>query len=330
MFLLNARQEAGLPIIKIAGIGGAGIHILHELNEYGLAAEYLAFDSSAACLASTAFASSIQIGRDLTNNLGCGARPEIGRQAALNNRKDILNSLQDIDLLILVAGLGGGLGSGAITIIAEVARELGIPTLCFVTKPFKFEGKKRTQIANQTIDELNLISNGVLAIDHNKLLDAFAADISLIKALQQGANHLQLIIKQLMHIIETNSLINVDFADIRTLFSYQGSFAMGTIQSHSNQDLFSLIQQVLRHPLVELSPPYTAKGILLFIDAGDGFNLDELFQASDYMKEISDEKTEVIMGINNTPSSSGISVTVLATGIIKKEHKPVLIQSRRM
>lgn len=325
MFLPAVLEVSGLPNIKLAGIGGAGVYILKELSRQAFPVEYLCFDSSLANLESASFSRAISLGEKLSKGLGCGANNDLGRQVANASRAEIAASLENTDLLILVAGLGGGLGSGAITVIANIAQQLKIPTICFVTKPFAFEGKKRLRIAADTIAELEQSTNGVLAIDHHKLLGAYPKDTHLVEALNMGAKHLALIIERLLHIIQTNALINIDFSDILAVFKSRGQFAMGVAQGEGGQELKSLVKLAIQHPLTEFSKSYSADGIIVYVEANEEFNLSSLAQASDYVSEISNDKTEIIVGINCTAGNHPITVTILAAGINTIVEKPRLM-----
>jgi len=325
MFLPELSINNGLPHITIAGIGGAGIHIIHELSKLSLPVDLVAMDSSTSTLESTPGLKSVRLGSKTSRGMGCGANTEAGSQAAHVSRNEIAIAIEGTELLILVAGLGGGVGSGGITVVADIARQLKIPTICFVTKPFRFEGLKRITIANTVISDLERDSQGVLSIDHDKLQSYLPKNISLIDAMKVGSQHLQQFIEQLLHVVQVNSLINVDFADILSLFRTTGKFAMGVVGSSGGENIKELIHQAIYHPLTSIDSPYRATGVLVFAEAGENFNLDNLNQATDYIDEISDERTEVILGINSMTGSHPLTITVLATGIRLVENGPVML-----
>lgn len=315
MFLPALDINSDLPRITIAGIGGAGIHIVHELSKLSLPVDLIAMDSSAATLESAPDLKSVRLGPSTTRGMGCGASIEAGSQAAHASHSEIANALTGAELLLLVAGLGGGVGSGGITVVADIAKQMKIPTICFVTKPFRFEGLKRATIANTVISDLERETQGLLCIDHDKLQSYLPKNVSLIDAMKVGSQHLQQFIEQLLHVVQANSLINVDFADILSLFRTAGKFAMGVVGSLDGANIKELVHQAIHNPLTCIDTPWKATGILVFAEAGEDFNLDNLSHATDYIDEISDERTEVILGINSMTGNHPLTITVLATGI---------------
>lgn len=315
MFLPEPKISSGLPRIKIVGIGGAGIHIVSEISKRELPVNLILMDSSGATLDGAGQFQSVRLGPKASRGLGCGGSIEAGAQAAHASRNEIATAIEGAELLLLVAGLGGGIGSGAIRVVAEVAMQMNIPTICFVTKPFRFEGLKRTAVSNAVLADLERETHGVLCIEHDKLQAHFPKDISLVDAMNVGSQHLQQVIEQLLHVVQVNALINIDFADILSLFRTHGKFALGVVESAGGADIKALIRQAIHHPLTSLTTNYSATGILVFAEAGDDFDLDNLSIATEFIDEISNEDTQVIVGINSMPGNHPLRVTVLATGI---------------
>lgn len=319
MFLPKPIVTTGLPRITIVGIGGAGIHIVSALSARELPVSIVAMDSSSAMLESVASLRSVRLGPKTNRGLGCGASIDAGAQAAHASRAEIMDAIEGAELLLLVAGLGGGVGSGGIRVVAEIAMQMNIPTICFVTKPFRFEGLKRTTIANTVLADLERETNGVLSIEHDKLQAYFPKNISLVDAMKVGSQHLQQVIEQLLYVIQANALINIDFADILSLFRTHGKFALGVVESSAGVGIGELVHQAIHHPLTSVAENYRATGILVFTEAGEDFDLDNLRQATQFIDEMSSEDTQVIFGMNSLPGNHPLRITLLATGI-----KPVV------
>lgn len=326
MFLPEPQITTGLPRIKIIGIGGAGIHIISAIATRELPVDLIAMDSSSAVLEEVAPMRTVRLGPSTTRGLGCGASVEAGAQAAHASRAEITDAVAGAELLLLVAGLGGGVGSGAIRIVADIAAQMNIPTICFVTKPFRFEGLKRTSIANAVLADLEREAQGVLSIEHDKLQENFPKDISLVDAMNVGSQYLQQIIEQLLHVIQVNALINIDFADILSLFRTHGKFALGTVKDTGGVNIKDLVHQAIHHPLTSIADKYSATGVMVFTEAGEDFDLDNLGQATEFIDEICNEDTQVIFGMNSLPGNQPLTITVLATGITPaiKNDIPVL------
>lgn len=315
MFLPELKDGNNSVDIKIVGIGGAGIHIVYALSKQSLPIHLIAMDSSAATLECVAHLQCVRLGPKASRGMGSGASIDAGAQAAHTSRTEIVSAIEGAELLLLVAGLGGGVGSGGIRVVAEIAMQMGIPTICFVTKPFRFEGLKRTNIANLVLADLERKTNGVLSIEHEKLQSYFSKNISLVDAMNAGSQYLQEVIEQLLQIVQVNTLINVDFADIISLFSTHGKFAMGIVNSAGRTDIKELVHQAIHHPLTSIDANYKATGILVFAEAGDDFDLDDLSQATEFIDKISCEDTQVIFGVHSIPGDHSLKITVLATGI---------------
>lgn len=315
MFLPESQASSGLPRIKIVGIGGAGVHIVSAISKRELPVSLIAMDSSSATLDGAGHLQSVRLGPKTSRGLGCGASIEAGVQAAHASRSEIVAAIEDAELLLLVAGLGGGVGSGGIGVVAEIAMQMKIPTICFVTKPFRFEGLKRTTIANTVLADLERETHGVLTIVHDKLQAHISKNTSLVDAMSVGSQHLQQVIEQLLHIVQVNALINIDFADILSLFRTHGKFAMGVVDSAGSTDIKALVHQAIHHPLTSVATHYNATGILVFAEAGEDFDLDNLNQATEFIDEISGEDTQVILGVNSMTGNHPLRITVLATGI---------------
>jgi cell division protein FtsZ len=322
MFLPGPQAANGLPRIKIVGIGGAGIHIVSALSMLSLPIELIAMDSSSATLESVANLQRVRLGPKTSRGMGCGSSIDAGAQTAHASRSEIASVLEGAELLLLVAGLGGGVGSGGIRVVAEIAMQMNIPTICFVTKPFRFEGLKRATIANTVQSALERETHGVLSIEHDKLQTHFPKNITLVDAMNVGSQYLQKVIEQLLHVVQVNALINVDFADILSLFRTHGQFALGVVDSSIGADINSLIRDAIHHPLTCIAPNYKATGILVFAEAGEDFDLGNLTMATEFVDEISSDDTQVIFGVNSVEGDYPLRITVLATGIRAPEKVP--------
>lgn len=322
MFLPDQQTRNGLPRIKIVGIGGAGIHIVSALFKLSLPIELIAMDSSGATLESVTNLQRVRLGPKTSRGMGCGSSIDAGAQAAHASRGEIASAVEGAELLLLVAGLGGGVGSGGIRVVAEIAMQMNIPTICFVTKPFRFEGLKRTTIANTVQSALERETHGVLSIEHDKLQTHFPKNITLVDAMNVGSQYLQKVIEQLLHVVQVNALINIDFADILSLFRTHGQFALGVVDSAIGADINSLIREAIHHPLTCIAPNYKATGILVFAEAGEDFDLGNLTMATEFIDEISSDDTQVIFGVNSVEGDYPLRITVLATGIRAPEKVP--------
>lgn len=322
MFLPEPTTSSGLPRIKIVGIGGAGVHIVSAISKRELPVSLIVMDSSSATLDGVGHLQSVRLGPKTSRGCGCGSSIDAGTQAAHASRSEIASVLEGAELLLLVAGLGGGVGSGGIRVVAEIAMQMNIPTICFVTKPFRFEGLKRTTIANTVQSALERETHGVLSIEHDKLQTHFSKNITLVDAMNVGSQYLQKVIEQLLHVVQVNALINIDFADILSLFRTHGQFALGVVDSAIGADVNSLIRDAIHHPLTCIAPNYKATGILVFAEAGEDFDLGNLTTATEFIDEISSEDTQVIFGVNSVEGDYPLRITVLATGIRAPEKVP--------
>jgi cell division protein FtsZ len=256
------------------------------------------------------------MGSTVTKGLGAGANPDIGRQAALEDRDEIAEILSGADMVFITAGMGGGTGTGAAPIVAEVARELGILTVAVVTRPFPFEGKKRSKIADAGIAELSDYVDSLITIPNEKLLDVLGKNASLLDAFKAANDVLLGAVKGIADLIIRPGMINVDFADVRTVMSEMGMAMMGTGYASGEDRAREAAEAAIRSPLLEDVNLHGARGILVNITAGENLSLGEFSEVGDTVGEFaSDDATGVVGTVIDETLGDEIHVTVVATGL---------------
>lgn len=310
-------------LIKVIGIGGGGGNAVeHMLRENIEGVHFVAVNTDAQALRNSAAETTIQIGANITKGLGAGANPDVGREAALENRDDIRQMLTGSDMVFIAAGMGGGTGTGAAPIIAEVAKELGILTVAVVTKPFNFEGKKRMSYALQGIDELSKHVDSLITIPNDKLLKVLGRGVSLLDAFKAANNVLLGAVQGIAELITRPGLINVDFADVRTVMREMGTAMMGTGSSRGDDRAEEAAEKAISSPLLEDIDLAGAKGILVNITAGLDVTMEEFETVGNAVKAFASENATVVVGAVIDPElEDELRVTVVATGI-GNERKP--------
>jgi len=310
-------------LIKVIGIGGGGGNAVeHMLRENIEGVHFVAVNTDAQALRNSGAETTIQIGANITKGLGAGANPDVGREAALENRDEIRQMLNGSDMVFIAAGMGGGTGTGAAPVIAEVAKELGILTVAVVTKPFNFEGKKRMSYALQGIDELSKHVDSLITIPNDKLLKVLGRGVSLLDAFKAANNVLLGAVQGIAELITRPGLINVDFADVRTVMREMGTAMMGTGSARGDDRAEEAAEKAISSPLLEDIDLAGAKGILVNITAGLDVTMEEFETVGNAVKAFASENATVVVGAVIDPSlEDELRVTVVATGI-GNERKP--------
>ncbi len=307
--------------IKIVGVGGGGSNAVNSMIASSLqGVEFIAVNTDAQALESSLAHQRLQIGSALTKGLGAGANPEVGRQAALEDRELIENALKGADMVFVTAGMGGGTGTGAAPVIAEAAKELGILTAAVVTRPFLFEGNKRARNAEQGIKELIKHVDAIIIVHNNRLLDITEKHTPWLQALNLANDVLRQAVKGISDLILVPGLINQDFADIRTILSNSGRALMGVGNAEGENRAVTAAKMAIKSPLLEETSIDGAKGLLINITGGPSLSFHEVNEAASLVREAADEDAEIIFGSVIDPDlDDKIIVTVIATGF---EEKP--------
>ncbi|NVC48877.1 cell division protein FtsZ [Vibrio diabolicus] len=310
-------------VIKVVGVGGGGGNAVeHMVRESIEGVEFISVNTDAQALRKTSVGNVIQIGGDITKGLGAGANPQVGRDAALEDRDRIKDSLTGADMVFIAAGMGGGTGTGAAPVIAEVAKELGILTVAVVTKPFSFEGKKRLAFAEQGIDELSKHVDSLITIPNEKLLKVLGRGVTLLEAFASANDVLKNAVQGIAELITRPGMINVDFADVRTVMSEMGHAMMGSGIAKGEDRAEEAAEMAISSPLLEDIDLAGARGVLVNITAGLDMRLDEFETVGNTVKAFASDNATVVIGTSLDPDMTDeIRVTVVATGI-GNEKKP--------
>ena len=310
-------------VIKVVGVGGGGGNAVeHMVRESIEGVEFISVNTDAQALRKTSVSSVIQIGGDITKGLGAGANPQVGRDAALEDRERIKEVLTGADMVFIAAGMGGGTGTGAAPVIAEVAKELGILTVAVVTKPFSFEGKKRLAFAEQGIEELSKHVDSLITIPNEKLLKVLGRGVTLLEAFASANDVLKNAVQGIAELITRPGMINVDFADVRTVMSEMGHAMMGSGIAKGEDRAEEAAETAISSPLLEDIDLAGARGVLVNITAGLDMRLDEFETVGNTVKAFASDNATVVIGTSLDPDMTDeIRVTVVATGI-GTEKKP--------
>lgn len=303
--------------IKVIGIGGGGGNAIeHMMAETIEGVEFICANTDAQALSRSSAPNTLQLGEEITKGLGAGANPDIGRQAAEEARERIREILMGADMVFLTAGMGGGTGTGSAPIFAEVAKELGILTVAVVTKPFSFEGKKRMQIAEEGIRALTNHVDSLITIPNDKLLLVLGKNISLLNAFKAANNVLLGAVQGIADLITRPGLINVDFADVRTVMSEMGMAMMGTGVSSGENRAREAAEAAIASPLLEDVNFTGARGVLVNITAGLDMSIGEFEAVGEAVKSFTSENATVVVGTVIDPiMSDELRVTVVVTGL---------------
>ena len=320
----NVPQSA---VIKVIGVGGGGGNAVHHMitNEVD-GVEFICANTDSQALNNLKTKTILQMGSNITKGLGAGANPEIGRQAAIEDRDEIADILSGGDMVFITAGMGGGTGTGATPIVAEVAKEMGILTVAVVTKPFPFEGKKRATIAEKGIAELSEHVDSLITIPNEKLLDVLGKEASLLEAFKAANDVLLGAVKGIADLIMHPGHINVDFADVKTVMSEMGMAMMGTGFACGEDRAREASESAIRSPLLEDVNLQGARGILVNITAGENLSLGEFSEVGDTIEEFASDDATVVVGTVIDPDmDEEMRVTVVATGLGSQHGRPMKV-----
>jgi cell division protein FtsZ len=322
--LESQSQDA---VIKVIGVGGCGGNAVDHMINSGLTGvEFIAANTDAQALAKSGADFKLQIGPSITKGLGAGANPEIGREAALEDREAIAEAIDGADMLFITAGMGGGTGTGAAPVVAEVAKELGILTVAVVTKPFMFEGR-RLKIAQAGIEALSQNVDSLIIIPNEKLMHVLGEDVSVLDAFKSANDVLHGAVSGIAEVISSPGLVNVDFADVRTVMSEMGMAMMGSARAQGAERARRAAEQAVKSPLLEDVNLHGARGMLVNITANQSLKMKEIHEVMNTIREFTAEDATVIFGaVFDENMTDDLRVTMVATGLgmpaLVKQPKP--------
>lgn len=320
----NIAQTAVIKVIGVGGGGGNAVNHMAKNNVEGV--EFICANTDAQALKNIAARTVLQLGPGVTKGLGAGTNPEVGRQAALEDRERISEVLEGADMVFITTGMGGGTGTGAAPIIAEVAKEMGILTVAVVTRPFPFEGRKRMQIADEGIRALAESVDSLITIPNEKLLTILGKDASLLAAFAKADDVLAGAVRGISDIIKRPGMINVDFADVKTVMSEMGMAMMGTGCASGPNRAREATEAAIRNPLLEDVNLQGARGILVNITAGPDLSLGEYSDVGNIIEQFASEHATVKVGtVIDADMRDELHVTVVATGLGARLEKPVKV-----
>ncbi len=320
----NVPQSAVIKVIGVGGGGGNAVNHMVKNNIEGV--EFICANTDAQALGKVGARTILQLGTAITKGLGAGTNPEIGRQAAMEDRERITEVLQGADMVFITTGMGGGTGTGAAPIIAQIAKEMGILTVAVVTRPFPFEGKKRMQVADEGIRALSECVDSLITIPNEKLLTILGKDASLLSAFAKADDVLTGAVRGISDIMLREGLMNVDFADVKTVMSEMGMAMMGTGCASGPNRAREATEAAIRNPLLEDVNLQGARGILVNITAGLDLSLGEYAAVGEIIEAFASEHATVKVGAVIDPDMRDeLHVTVVATGLGAKIEKPVKV-----
>lgn len=335
--VVGSNQMSDFAKIKVIGVGGAGQNAVNRMVESGVeGVEFWAFNTDIQVLQTAACDHTLQLGQRLTNGLGAGGNPEMGRQSAEESKSEIQRALDGADMVFVTAGMGGGTGTGAAPVVAQIAKELGILTVAVITKPFQFEGQRRRQAAEKGIEALRANVDTIIVIPNDRLLTVVGKDVSMLDAFKEADEVLRQGVAGISDIITIPGLINVDFADVKAVMSNAGTALMGIAFAEGENRAEEAAKMAVSSPLLETDIS-GARSVLANITAGRDLKMSELNVAMDLIRERTDSaEANVIFGAVVDPRMDGaVRITVLATGfnalqapifdpVVKSTPTPVL------
>jgi cell division protein FtsZ len=311
---VEPEKSAKIKVIGVGGAGGNAINNMIASNMQGV--KFIAANTDAQALEISRAPAKIQLGENLTEGLGAGANPQIGRDAALEAEEAIRSALADSHMIFITAGFGGGTGTGAAPVIAEICKDLGSLTVAVVTKPFAFEGKKRTQMADQGLEELKRVVDTAITIPNDRLRGLAPKKATLMEMFMKADEILLHSVKGITDLIMTPGVVNLDFADVRTTMSKAGMAIMGIGISNGENRAVEAAERAISHPLLEDIPITGAKGVLMNITSTSEMEFEEVAEASEYIHREVGEDAEIFWGTSVDESlGDEMRVTVIATGI---------------
>ena len=310
--------------IKVIGIGGGGGNAINNMiNATLLGVDFIAANTDAQALEVSKAHTKLQLGVNITKGLGAGANPEIGRSAALEDADQIRQALDGTDMVFVTAGLGGGTGTGGAPVVAQIAKELGALTVAVVTKPFNFEGRQRMKTADQGIKELKETVDTIITIPNNRLLSLAAKKATFLEMLKKADDVLLYAVKGISDLITIPGLINLDFADVKTIMSEMGMALMGTGMASGEDRAIEAAEKAISSPLLEDVSISGAKGVLMNISSGLDLTIDEVQEASSLIQQEAHEDANIIWGtVLDQSAGDELRVTVIATGIGEVDVRP--------
>jgi cell division protein FtsZ len=316
MFELSDTGFVSAARIKVIGIGGAGGNAVNTMISYSLrGVDFIAANTDAQALGTSASPIKIQLGVEVTKGLGAGSDPNIGRQAALETREPLREQLEGADMIFITAGLGGGTGTGGAPIAAEIAKEMGALTVAIVTKPFQFEGKRRNVQAEEGIAELRKSVDTLIIVPNQRLLSLGGRNVSLLEAFKKADDILYHAVRGVSDLIMVPGLINLDFADVKSIMSEMGFALMGTGVASGENRAVEAAQKAISSPLLEDNTIQGARGVLLNITGGPDMTLYEIHEASSLIQAEAHEDANIIFGtVVDETMTDEIRITVIATG----------------
>lgn len=304
-------------VIKVIGVGGGGGNALEHMVANKIeGVDFICANTDAQALRKSNATTHLQLGTDITKGLGAGANPDVGRQAALEDRERIMDVIRGADMVFITAGMGGGTGTGAAPVVAQVAKEMGILTVAVVTKPFPFEGGKRLKVATAGIEELSQHVDSLITIPNEKLLKVLGKEMSLLNAFKSANDVLLGAVQGIAELITREGMINVDFADVRTVMSEMGMAMMGTGRASGENRAAEAARLAVSSPLLEDVDLAGARGVLVNITAGLDMSIGEFEEVGNTIKEFASEDATVVVGTVIDPDMTDeLRVTVVATGL---------------
>ncbi len=322
MFVLADTENQG-AVIKVIGVGGGGGNAVAHMITSGIeGVEFICINTDAQAIKHSKVKMGLQIGCNITKGLGAGADPEVGRQAAMEDRDRIIELIEGSDMLFITAGMGGGTGTGAAPVVAQIAKELNILTVAVVTRPFDMEGTKRRNVADQGMGELAKHVDSLITIPNQKLLTVLGGDVTLLDAFKSANQVLQGAVQGIAELITRPGLINVDFADVRTVMSETGMAMMGSGASRGENRAREAAEAAVSSPLLEDVNLSGAHGLLINVTGGPDVRISEFSTVGDTVKKYASEDANVVVGCVIDPEMrEEIRVTVVATGIGRPEEQ---------
>ncbi|MGV0006099.1 MAG: cell division protein FtsZ [Candidatus Porifericomitaceae bacterium WSBS_2022_MAG_OTU9] len=314
--LVNAPPQQA-AVIKVIGVGGGGCNAVDHMYDSAMdGVEFVCVNTDVQALQNSRAQLKLHIGSNITKGLGAGTNPDIGRKAAIEDRDSLVGAMEGADMVFITAGMGGGTGTGAAPVIAEIAKEMGILTVAVVTRPFAFEGGKRERVATHGIKELGQYVDSLIIIPNQRLLSVLDHDISLIDAFRTANDVLLHAVQGIAELITSPGLINVDFADVRTVMGEMGMAMMGAGRASGEERARKAAESAMSSPLLEEVNLAGAKGMLVNVSSGPGMSLREFEEVGNAIKEYSSDNATIVIGTAMDPSMENeVRVTVVATGI---------------
>jgi cell division protein FtsZ len=318
-------QEAVIKVIGVGGCGGNAVAHMIEKNVGGV--EFICANTDMQALKKSQAKTVLQMGEAMPRGLGAGAKPEVGREAALEDRDAIAELIDGADMLFITAGMGGGTGTGAAPVIAQIAKEMGILTVAVVTKPFSFEGK-RTKVASDGLEELSKYVDSLIVIPNEKLMEVLGEDVPFLEAFRAANDVLHNAVSGIAEIINCAGMVNVDFADVRTVMSEMGMAMMGSALATGPDRARIAAEQAVASPLLEDVNLANARGVLVNITTSSAFKMKEYYDVMNTIKAFTAEDATVIVGnVFDESMGDSLRVTMVATGLTgaqRRQQKPEL------